>query len=303
MRSKRVWLTGAKGLLGTAIQEVARKHYPELEILPTTRETLNYSSEEEIADFVAKNQPDIVVNCIAFTNVDAAESQYSEALLANTSIPLALANALGTIPLIHISTDHIFGGDRTPRKEPYREEDIPMPANRYALTKLIGEYAVHYHKQNAYILRTSWLYGPAKWPHKSFYKSILSNAQAGKPLRVVTDEVSTPTSVFTLAEVILEIASEKQGQLPFGIYHVADVGPASRHTFASKIVELLPPDTLVTVGKCTQADWALPAFRPHFSALSTEKITHFYPTLIRPWQERLQEIYNYDIQGTTDEIQ
>lgn len=303
MRSKRVWLTGAKGLLGTAIQEVARKHYPELEILPTTRETLNYASEEEIADFVAKNQPDIVVNCIAFTNVDAAESQYDEALLANTSIPLALANALGTIPLIHISTDHIFGGDRTPRKEPYKEEDIPMPANRYALTKLFGEYAVHYHKQNAYILRTSWLYGPAKWQHKSFYKSILSNAQAGKPLRVVTDEVSTPTSVFTLAEVILEIASEKQGQLPFGIYHVADVGPASRHTLASKIVELLPPDTLVTVGKCTQADWALPAFRPHFSALSTEKIAHFYPTLIRPWQERLQEIYNYDIQGTTDEIQ
>lgn len=303
MKSKRVWLTGAHGLLGTAIQEVARKHYPELEILPTTRETLNYSSEEEVAQFVTNQQPDIVVNCIAFTNVDMAESQYSEALLANTSIPLALANTLGKIPLIHISTDHIFGGDRTPRKECYKEEDIPMPSNRYALTKLIGEYAVQYHKRNAYILRTSWLYGPAKWQHKSFYKSILSNAQAGKALRVVTDEVSTPTSVFTLAEVILEIASQRHGHLPFGTYHVADIGQVSRHTFASKIVELLPPKTLVTVGKCTQADWALPAFRPHFSALSTEKIAHFYPTLIRPWEERLQEIYNYDIQGITDEIQ
>lgn len=298
MNCKKVWLTGANGLLGTAIKEIASKEYPHLTLLPTTREMLDYADGEDVYSFIEEEQPDLMVNCIAFTNVDGAESQYQEALHANASIPFALATSLGKVPLIHVSTDHIFGGNGDLRREPYRESDAPMPANRYALSKLIGEQGLRWHKANSYILRTAWLYGPESWPNKSFYKSIRRNALQGNPLKVVTDEVSTPTSIFTLARVILSIADAwgGEGQLPYGTYHVTDLGEASRHTFAEAIVALSPETRKMSVARCLQSDLSLPAHRPHYSKLATTKIEGYLPHLMRDWRETLQEIHNYDNQ-------
>lgn len=297
-KNKKVWVAGAAGQLGTAIQELACKEFPWLEILPTTRADMDYTNIEEITTYLNSHRPDIMVNCIAYTNVDGAEKEFEIAKEANATIPAMISYVLDqeNLPLIHISTDHIFGGDGRHKGTPFSEDSTPSPANAYALTKYLGEYALTMFEPPLYILRTSWLYGPESWQNKSFYKSIRRKALDGGPLKVVTDEVSTPTSVFTLARVILNIASiyGTEEEIPMGIYNVCDKGKASRHTFAKEIVSLDSKTAQLEVGKCLQADLNLPARRPQYSKLDTKKIEQYFPHLIRPWQEALQEIYNYD---------
>lgn len=296
--SKRVWVAGASGLLGTAIQEIAKKEFPWLDILPTTRTDMDYTNIEEIVAHLNSHRPEIMVNCIAYTNVDGAESEYEVAKEVNATIPAMISYVLDqeNLPLIHISTDYIFGGDGRRVGTPFSEESAPSPANAYALTKYLGEYALTMFEPPLYILRSSWLYGPESWQHKSFYKSIRHKAAEGEPLKVVTDEVSAPTSVFTLARVILSIATlyGSDKELPMGIYNVCDKGEASRHTFAKAIVALDPQTARQKVGKCRQSDLNLPARRPQYSKLATQKIEQYLPQLIRPWQEALREIYHYD---------
>ncbi|MDO5016862.1 MAG: NAD(P)-dependent oxidoreductase [Porphyromonas sp.] len=298
MKRKRVWLTGANGQLGTAIQRTAPTEAPELQIIGTTRKEVDLSSPAEVARFAETHRIDVVVNCVAYTNVDAAERQSADAVYANVAIPHILgsiAQAKG-LPLIHVSTDHIFGKGATDRSLPYTEEETPDPANTYGLTKYLGEYALQSVTSALYILRTSWLYSPVSWGHKSFYKSILGKALEGGSLRVVTDEVSAPTSAITLAQVILRIAvdSGTEAAPPYGVYHITDLGEASRHTFAKAIAALHPVTAERTVAECLQSDLQLPAPRPRYSKLDTAKIAQYYPQLFRPWQERLQEVYQYD---------
>lgn len=296
--NKKVWVAGASGQLGTAIQELVLKEFPWLEILPTSRGDMDYTNIEDITAYLNSHRPDIMVNCIAYTNVDDAESEYEVAKEANATIPAVISYVLDqeNLPLIHISTDHIFGGDGRHIGVPFSEESTPSPANAYALTKYLGEYALTMFEPPLYILRTSWLYGPESWRNKSFYKSIRRKALEGGPLRVVTDEVSVPTSVFTLARVILFIASHygSEGELPIGIYNVCDRGEASRYTFAKEIIALDPRTRELRVEKCRQADLKLPARRPEYSKLATDKIEQYFPQLIRPWQEALREIFYYD---------
>ena len=296
--SKKVWVAGAAGQLGTAIQEIAKKEFPWLEILPTTRTDMDYTKIEEIVTYLNSYRPEIMVNCIAYTNVDGAETEYEAAKESNATIPAMISYVLDqeNLPLIHVSTDHIFGGDGRQVGTPFSEESTPSPANAYALTKYLGEYALTMFEPPLYILRTSWLYGPESWRNKSFYKSIRCKALEGGLLKVVTDEVSAPTSVFTLARVILTIASHygSEKELPMGIYNVCDKGEASRHTFAKAIVALDPQTAKIKVEKCRQADLKLPARRPQYSKLATQKIEQYLPKLIRPWQDALKEIYHYD---------
>lgn len=301
-RSKKVWVAGAAGQLGTAIQSIAKGEFPWLEILPTTRADMDYTSPVEIAAFFRENRPDIAVNCIAYTNVDGAEKEYEIAKVANATIPATISSMLAQehLPLIHVSTDHVFGGDKRQVGTPFTEEGTPSPANAYALSKYLGEYATGLFEVPLYLLRTAWLYGPESWKNKSFYKSIrrkaLEEGVHGGTLRVVTDEISTPTSVFTLARVILSIATlyGSEEELPVGVYHVCDKGEASRHAFAEAIVALDPRTAHLKVEECLQEDLSLPARRPQYSKLETKKIEHYFPTLIRPWQEALREIYHYD---------
>lgn len=301
MTSKKVWITGANGQLAHSITEVAKREAPFLSFLASTRDTLRHDDPKALEQFIATHRPDFLVNCIAYTQVDIAETHYHEATLSNSTIPFHLANAVAKagIPMIHIGTDHIFGGNGATRQYPYSEEDTPSPANAYALTKLLGEAALQLTTATYYTLRTSWLYAPAVWGHANFYSSIRAKATKGQPLSVVTDEVSAPTSALTLARVILQIIKDfgTPQALPTGTYHVTDMGEASRYDFAQAILALSPDTAHIEIKKIAQQHLALPAHRPQYSKLSTEHIQQYYPTLIRPWKEALQEIYQYDNQS------
>lgn len=295
---KKVWLTGANGQLGTTIQKLGKEW--DIEFILTTHQDLDLTSTDAVAQFYQQHKPDFLINTVAFTNVDAAENQPEAAKEINTDIALnlaRLAECFGMV-FIHIGTDHIFGGFGNKRTDAYREEDQPIPANVYGLTKYLADFALQSQSSDLkyYILRTSWLYAPQDWARKNFYKSILQAGLRGDSLRVVEDEVGTPTSTLTLARVILSIIEDygTDKQLPLGTYHIADKGEVSRYDFAREILKLNPRTQAVEINPCLQSDLDLPAKRPHYSALDTTKIQEYYPELIRPWHEALREVYDID---------
>lgn len=295
---KKVWVAGASGQLGTAILHIAQQEYPDIEVIATARGDLDYADSEAVGDFLFQHRPTAMVNCIAYTDVDEAETDFDTAKDANATIPSMLAYALDieSIPMIHIGTDHIFGGNASTRTQPYDEACTPCPANAYAQSKYLGEYGMTLFGPPYYILRTSWLYSPESWGFKSFYRSVLKWARESNTLRVVTDEVSAPTSAFTLARVILSIVMRygSDKALPTGVYHVTDKGQASRYDLAKEIMLLDPTTSGIEITECVQSDFSLPAHRPQYSKLATDKVEQFLPHLIRPWEEALQEIYQYD---------
>lgn len=170
--------------------------------IPTSKEEVDLTDKEAVINFLKKEEPDAILNFAAFTAVDLAEQKPDEALRLNAELPQWLASYTKNSNrlLIHISTDHIFGNKVS--TTPYTEIDMAAPINMYGKSKHIGEEAIlDIAPQQVYILRTAWLYSPSLYG-RSFYRSILQSARNHQKLRVVTDEVGSPTSAFTLSRVI-----------------------------------------------------------------------------------------------------
>lgn len=294
MKKKIVWLTGAAGQLGNAIM----RHFGDIEgiqWLPTSRDVVDLSQPHAVDRFVACYKPDVVVNAAAFTNVDDAEINRSEAERLNSALPGQLAKICaeyGT-PLFHFSTDHVFGGDDSDRQIPYTEQDTPYPTNYYAETKLLGERAVLEHCPHAYVWRTAWLYSPYG---ANFYRTILNKGLEGNTLRVVSDEVGNPTSAIDLARSVVKaitwLGSDKQ--IPWGLYHYSDQGAVSRYEFARAILELHERTSPDQVTPCLQSEYNTRARRPHFSALDISALSAHVPDLSMPWREALREVFEID---------
>jgi dTDP-4-dehydrorhamnose reductase len=227
------------------------------------------SSEVDLTDptsiaEIAPKQFDWVVNCAAYTAVDKAESEPDDAAMLNTLGPryLALTCALAGFRLLHISTDFVFDG-ATDR--PYREDDPTHPLQVYGLTKRDGEEAVLGAMPNALILRTSWLYGPKG---RSFPRTMIEAYRAEKRLRVVADQVGSPTYTPELAQVIGELMELNRIG---GIYHACGPDAMSWHAFASLTLQTLTGKP-VEVEPIRTDEWPTPAIRPRYSVLSCAKL-------------------------------
>lgn len=291
----KVWLTGAGGQLGTAI----RRLFPNpdgFDRIATCRGEVELTDLDEVREFVRRHKFDVIVNAAAFTAVDRAEVDVELARMVNVELPRVLSEELaghgGT--LVHVSTDYVFGGDET-RRVPYTEEDDTAPLGVYGQTKADGEETLLMLSERCVILRTAWLYGPAEWG-KSFYRAIRERVLGGEPLRVVTDEVGSPTSTMTLARVIHAVVEDVvsgRGRVPLGLYHVADEGETSRHHFAEVIGAMISGHEY-EVTPITHADLASPARRPEYSALSSARMKALLPDYFRPWQEALAEVVRHD---------
>lgn len=294
-----VWITGASGQLGTALSHLLPESAPYDRVL-TTRAEVDLTSFGQLSRFLREREPDVVINCAAYTAVDGAETLSEDELFeTNTLCLMQLHELRPHLPIVQISTDYVFGGNAETTM-PYVEEDVADPINRYGKSKADADHFLIANHPESYILRTAWLYGPASWG-RSFYRSIRGKVEAGEPIRCVTDEVGSPTSTLTLARVIGRLLDgltdpEAPDPLPYGLYHVADLGETSRHHFAATIARLLTGREDYPISPITQADLALPASRPHYSALSTEKIQKYYPDLLRPWEEALEEVIDRDTQ-------
>jgi len=243
-------------------------------------------------------RPAVIVNCAACTDVDGCESHADQAFRVNGEGPGALATAARDLDatLVHVSTDYVFAGDGS---VPYREEDPTVPRTVYGRSKLAGEEAIVASGLERYfIVRTSWLFGPGGG---NFVETMVRLANEREELRVVADQVGSPTYTGDLARAIfnllaLEEGPESQsGHCPYGLYHFANSGVCSWHGFAETIVVLAresgEPVETARVVPITTADFPRPAPRPAYSVLDTNKYRRATGKKIPPWQDALQRYF------------
>ena len=230
---------------------------------------------------IGEIRPDIIINCAAYTNVDACEKEVDKATLVNGTAVGYLAEAAkkNDAILIQISTDYIFAGKN---KKGYIEHSQEFwPLNVYGASKLLGEKAM-VRLEKYYLIRTSWLYGKHG---KNFVATISGLAKEKKELKVINDQFGKPTHTVDLAKQILYILNN---DLPFGIYHITNEtkkGGISWYQFAKKICKL--QKIKVKIRPCSTEEYPLPAKRPAHSALINTKLPK-----MRKWQKALKEYIN-----------
>lgn len=263
---------------------------------------LDITNLSAIRQFVKDNQISIVVNCAAYTNVDAAEDNYDLAELLNAKAVENLATAMKEVDgglLIHISTDYVFG--KEPYNTPCKEEQQGTPTGVYGLTKLHGEQAIQKVGCNHVIIRTAWLYSEFG---KNFVKTML-NLTATKPqLKVVFDQVGTPTYAYDLAAAIFDIIENRKYKGNTGIYHFSNEGVCSWYDFTKMIqqiaVELETPETIETFGThgtcdvlpCHSDEFPSPVKRPSYSVLDKTKVKETFGIKIPYWTDSLKICIN-----------
>lgn len=275
-----ILVTGAYGQLGSEIKELAAL-YPSFNFLYTDVDSLDITSDEAVEQFFAENKVEAVINCAAYTAVDRAETDEGNALLVNAIAPGILAKyaAKTAATMIHISTDYVFAGNAS---QPYSEEDQVDPQGVYGRTKLEGEQRVLAENPDSVIVRTSWLYSAFG---NNFVKTMLRLGREREGLKVVSDQVGTPTYAADLANTLLRII-EKSDQIVPGIYHYSNEGVASWYDFALAIFEL--SGIKCKVQPVESHEFPTPAKRPHYSVLKKSKIKNTFGIEIPYWRDSLQ---------------
>ena len=278
---KKIFLIGADGMLGGELRERLEKKY---DVVGTTIQTLDICDKEVVLNKAKEIKPDFIINCAAFTNVDACEVKEELALAVNGT---ALANIAGaakqeSAKLIHISTDYVFAGDM-PVDKIYTEDMEPNPVSAYGRTKLVGEENAK-KAEKYYILRTAWLYGLGG---KNFVKTMLNLSKTKDEISVVDDQHGSPTSTTTLCEIIEKII-EKEPE--YGIYHSTNEGFTTWCQFTRKIFELAGINTKVNAITSEEYKEMYPqsSDRPKNSQLSKEKLKNV-GIVPSKWEDALKE--------------
>ena len=246
----------------------------------TETEHLDITKLDDIRKIVKREQIDAIINCAAYTNVDAAEDNYSLAELLNTKAVENLAWAMRETNglLIHISTDYVFGGD--PYNTPCKEDQKGTPTGVYGLTKLRGEEAIQRVGCKHVIIRTAWLYSEFG---KNFVKTMIDLTATKPQLKVVFDQTGTPTYAKDLAEVIAVILTKPV----IGTYHFSNEGVCSWFDFTKMIAEYAGENNC-DVQPCHSEEFPSKVKRPAYSVLDKTKMKEFYGIKIPYWTDSLK---------------
>ena len=302
-----ILVTGANGQLGNEMRIVAKgstdtfiftdvcdEHPESIEMLyklagddvdaSTTK--LDITNLDDIRAMVKDNDVKVIVNCAAWTNVDGAEDpeKYELVELLNAKAPENLAKVMKEVGglLVHISTDYVFGGD--PYNTPCKEDQKGTPTGVYGLTKLHGEQAIQKTGVDHLIFRTAWLYSEFG---KNFVKTML-NLTATKPqLKVVFDQVGTPTYAYDLAAAVFNIIENRKYEGNTGVYHYSNEGVCSWFDFTKMIAEY-SGQTNCDIQPCHSDEFPSPVKRPAFSVLDKTKIKNSFKLLVPYWTESLK---------------
>jgi dTDP-4-dehydrorhamnose reductase len=278
---KKVVITGARGLLGTPTTAAFGRE-PGIEVLAVDLPELDITDEQMVSERFGEFRPDLVVNCAAYTQVDACEENEEPAGRVNGvgAGIVAKAAAECRARMIHISTDYVFEGDA---RSPYQEDHPtgrPEKLSAYGRSKLLGEQLVRKHHRGALIVRTAWMYGPNGM---GFPDAILRRARQDGKLRVVNDQRGSPTYAPDLAGALHALGRLDVG----GVMHVTNGGECTWYEFACEIVRLAGLD--VPVQPVTTAEFPRPAKRPAYSVLSNGRYIEAAGRPLRPWQEAIKE--------------
>ncbi len=278
-------IIGANGQLGSDLCRVLPAQG--VEIVPLTRHDLDVSDSAQVDRVLESSRPDVVISTAAFHKVDECENQPAQSFAVNTIGPRNLARACRRLdaPLVHFSTDYVFDGKQ---QRPYTESDLPGPLSVYAVSKLAGECMVPFNCRRYFVVRTCGLYGTAGSAGKggNFVESMLKQAAERASIRVVHDQVLTPTFTGDLAEVVGQIIRpDAYGRSDaYGLYHISAEGQCSWYEFARKIFEL--EKLAVDLQPVSTAEFYSPVQRPAYSVLSKQKLNHLGLTMPK-WEEGL----------------
>lgn len=282
-----ILVTGANGQLGNEMQIVARNskdHYIFTDVCDGFQK-LDITDINAIRGMVRENDVKCVINCAAWTNVDAAETAGDIVETLNAVAPENLAKVMKEENglLVHISTDYVFGGD--PYNVPCKENQQGTPTGVYGLTKLHGEQKIQASGVDHIIIRTAWLYSEFG---KNFVKTMI-NLTATKPqLKVVFDQTGTPTYAYDLARAIFDIVEKRKYVGHSGIYHYSNEGVCSWYDF-TKMIAALAGHTACDIQPCHSSEFPSPVTRPAYSVLDKTKIKETFGLKIPYWLDSLRE--------------
>lgn len=282
---KKILVTGAFGQLGTELQLLTEGRqdfiFTDIRSDEQVRE-LDICDKQAVDRLIADEQVCAIINCAAFTNVNAAETETEICHAINATGPGILARAARRhdAALVHISTEYVFDGHKA---SGYRESDRRHPLSAYGRSKRDGEDAVRRSGCRGLVIRTSWLYSPFG---NNFVKTMLRLGTERPEVGVVCDQIGSPTYALDLAETILSLLpriGERRGE----IYHFTNDGICSWADFAATIMQEagLP----CRVRPISTAEYPSPAVRPAHSTMSKEKIVRDFGLVLRPWQESLKD--------------
>ena len=284
----KILITGSNGQLGSELTKILREGRSEIGPIPEVMinaqldsidlDDLDITDINASSSYITAASPDIIINCAAYTDVDACEANREDAFRVNAIGARNMAICAEKIgaKLVHLSTDYVFAGDA---ERPYSEFDLPAPKSVYGLTKLAGEDYVRQFSTRWFIVRTAWLYGLSG---RNFVKTILKRASETGKLKVVDDQIGNPTNAADLAHHILKIAAAGE----YGLCHCTGKGECSWYEFAKKIVEYSGIEAMVE--PCTSEEYPRPAKRPSYSSLDHMMLRSTVGDEMRCWQEALR---------------
>lgn len=281
-----ILVTGANGQLGNEMRIVA-KNSADNYIFTDVAE-LDITNAAAVEKIVKDNDVNVIVNCAAYTNVDKAEDdrEFAEILNAKAAENLAVAIKKNNGLLVHVSTDYVFGG--TKNNTPCKEDEPANPTGVYGVTKLHGEQAIMATGCRHIIIRTAWLYSEFG---KNFLKTML-NLTATKPqLKVVFDQVGSPTYAYDLALAIFDIVENRKYEGNDGIYHFSNEGVCSWFDFTKMIAEYAG-NTQCDIQPCHSDEFPSKVVRPSYSVLDKTKIKATFGTVVPYWTDSLKVCMN-----------
>lgn len=272
----RILITGINGQLGYELNRVLKEDNHE--IICTTRETMDITDFKKVKYFINKVEPDMVIHCAAYTNVDRAEMEVDICEKINVSATENLAKLCGEkdIKFVYFSTDYVFNGEGTNFFEP--EDKITTQMNVYGRTKYEGELAVQKYIDKFFIIRISWVFGING---NNFVKTMIKLGQERKSINVINDQIGSPTYTYDLAQLVkVMIKSDK-----YGIYHATNEGVCSWYEFALEIFKKL--NIKINVNPITSDEYNSLAKRPKNSRLSKKKLVTNGFNKLPIWQDAL----------------
>ncbi len=277
-----ILVTGANGQLGNCLRNAAAAATDNY--IFTDVAELDITDADAVARMVKENDVNVIVNCAAYTNVDKAEDDAEFAEILNAKAVANLANAAKSAgaTLIHVSTDYVFGG--ATRNTPYTETEPANPIGVYGVTKLHGEEAIAHSGCKALIFRTAWLYSEYG---KNFVKTMLNLTSSKPELKVVFDQVGSPTYAQDLADAIFDIVTNRKFDGNEGIYHYSNEGVCSWYDF-TKMIACMAGNKNCDIKPCHSDEFPSKVTRPSFSVLDKTKYKDTFGKDVPYWTDSLK---------------